>query len=137
MNAKIFSIVALLAAGLVSCTKTESINGGSVWTGEYQVQTLNGTTGELENQTASIMLVFNHGDLDCDVYHGLSGMYGTNRINYEVRWSSSEHFGLWRTSADQSVLEYSGTISGSKMSLEALNCDSVAATYELKKVKVE
>ena len=41
-----------------------------------------------------------------------------------------------RTSGHQSLLEYSGTITGDKMTLQALNCDSVAATYELSRISL-
>ena len=34
------------------------------------------------------------------------------------------------------LLEYSGTITGDKMTLQALNCDSVAATYELSRISL-
>ena len=47
-----------------------------------------------------------------------------------------EDFALYRTSGHQSLLEYSGTITGDKMTLQALNCDSVAATYELSRISL-
>ena len=63
-------------------------------------------------------------------------MIGTNCRKFEARWSGKDSFALYRTSGHQSLLEYSGTITGDKMTLQALNCDSVAATYELSRISL-
>lgn len=116
----------------ISCSK-EEINpySESIWSGTYPVQTINNTTEEIEDHNAVIILTFRDNGDKCNLMHGIEGMFGMNSINYEVRWSASNQFGLYNTAAGQSILCYSGTISGEKMALKALNCDSVAATYEL------
>ena len=116
----------------VSCSK-EGINpySGSIWSGTYPVQTINNTSKETEDHNAVIILSFRDGGDKCNIQHGIEGMYGMTSVIYEARWSASNQFGLYSTAAGQSILCYSGTISGDKMALQALNCDRVAATYEL------
>ena len=63
-------------------------------------------------------------------------MYGMNCRKYEARWSEKDCFSLYRSSGGQSLLEFSGTITGDKMTLQALNCDSIAATYELSRISL-
>ena len=130
-------IAGIVCLTLVSCSKGRlNIYSDSAWAGEYPVQTENGTTGELEDHTGYIMLQFLNNGIECTIYTGISGMIGTNCRKFEARWSGKDSFALYRTSAHQSLLEYSGTITGDKMTLQALNCDSVAATYELSRISL-
>ena len=90
----------------------------------------------MEDHTGVIMLQFLNNGIECTIYMGISGMIGTNCRKFEARWSGKDSFALYRTSGHQSLLEYSGTITGDKMTLQALNCDSVAATYELSRISL-
>ena len=130
-------IAGIVCLTLVSCSKERlNIYSDSAWAGEYPVQTENGTTEELEDHTGYIMLQFLNNGIECTIYTGISGMIGTNCRKFEARWSGKDSFALYRTSGHQSLLEYSGTITGDKMTLQALNCDSVAATYELSRISL-
>ena len=131
------AITSVIILTLVSCSKeSQNVYSNSAWSGEYPIQTVNGTTGELENHTGVIMLQFLNNGIECTIYTGISGMIGTNCRKFEARWSGKDSFALYRTSGHQSLLEYSGTITGDKMTLQALNCDSVAATYELSRISL-
>ena len=131
------AITSVIILTLVSCSKeNQKVYSNSAWSGEYPIQTENGTTGELENHTGVIMLQFLNNGIECTIYTGISGMIGTNYRKFEARWSGKDSFALYRTSGHQSLLEYSGTITGDKMTLQALNCDSVAATYELSRISL-
>ena len=131
------AITSVIILTLVSCSKeSQNVYSNSAWSGEYPIQTVNGTTGELENHTGVIMLQFLNNGIECTIYTGISGMIGTNYRKFEARWSGKDSFALYRTSGHQSLLEYSGTITGDKMTLQALNCDSVAATYELSRISL-
>ena len=128
----IIAVLGVLCLGFAACSKVETNPYSDyVWTGEYPIQTQNGTTGEMEDHTGVIMLQFLNNGIECIVDTGIVGMVGINRRKFEARWSGKESFSLYRISGGQSLLEYMGTISGDIMLLEALNCDSVAATYEL------
>ena len=130
-------IAGIVCLTLVSCSKERlNIYSDSAWAGEYPVQTENGTTEELEDHTGYIMLQFLNNGIECTIYTGISGMIGTNCRKFEARWSGKDSFALYRSSGHQSLLEYSGTITGDKMTLQALNCDSVAATYELSRISL-
>lgn len=139
------TIVNVFAAALgalcltgVSCNKPEEANySDSYWGGEYPLQMQNGTTGELEEHTGTIVLEFTRSGNGCIVETGVVGLYAVNRVSFEARWSDSASFALYRHAGGQSLLEYSGTIKRDQMLLEALNCDSVAATYALKKIPVK
>ena len=123
---------------IATCTKVETAPYADyVWTGEYPVKIQNGTTGEMEDHTGVIMLQFLNGGIECIVETGISGMISCNRSKFEARWSGKDSFALYRSSGHQSLLEYSGTITGEKMTLQALNCDSVAATYELSRISLQ
>ena len=133
----VFAALGFLCLAFVACTKVEKDPYSDyAWTGEYPIKTQNGTTGEMEDHTGVIMLQFLNNGIECIVDTGISGMISTNRRKFEVRWSGKDSFALYRTSGHQSLLEYSGTITGDKMTLQALNCDSVAATYELSRISL-
>lgn len=142
MGMKAIDRIAIVAFGflcmtIAACTKVETNPYSDyAWTGEYPVKTQNGTTGEMEDHTGVIMLQFLNNGIECIIYTGISGMIGTNCRKFEARWSGNDSFALYRTSGHQSLLEYSGTITGEKMTLQALNCDSVAATYELSRISL-
>ncbi len=128
----VIALIGMLCFVCASCSKVdENPHGESIWSGAYPIQTLNGTTGELEDQTGVIILVFHHGGNQCDVSFGIAGLYGMTWKNYAVRWSDNTAFALYTSSGTQSLVCYSGTISVDTMTLKAYNCDSVAATYEL------
>ena len=133
----VFAALGFLCLAFVACTKVEKDPYSDyAWTGEYPIKTQNGTTGEMEDHTGVIMLQFLNNGIECIVDTGISGMISTNRRKFEARWSGKDSFALYRTSGHQSLLEYSGTITGDKMTLQALNCDSVAATYELSRISL-
>ena len=137
INRVVFAALGFLCLAFVACTKVETDSYSDyAWTGEYPIKTQNGTTGEMEDHTGVIMLQFLNNGIECTIYTGISGMIGTNCRKFEVRWSGKDSFALYRTSGHQSLLEYSGTITGDKMTLQALNCDSVAATYELSRISL-
>ncbi len=128
----VFAAFGFLCMTIAACSKVETDPYSDyAWTGEYPVKTQNGTTGEMEDHTGVIMLQFMNNGIECIIYTGISGMIGTNCRKFEARWSGKDRFALYRSSGGQSLLEFSGTITGEKMTLQALNCDSVAATYEL------
>ena len=127
INRVVFAALGFLCLAFAACTKVETDSYSDyAWTGEYPIKTQNGTTGEMEDHTGVIMLQFLNNGIECTIYTGISGMIGTN----------CRSFALYRTSGHQSLLEYSGTITGDKMTLQALNCDSVAATYELSRISL-
>ena len=131
------AIAGIVCLTLVSCSKERlNIYSDSVWAGEHPVPTENGTTEELEDHTGYIMLQFLNNGIECIVQTGISGMCIGYRRKYEARWSGKDSFALYCSSGHQSLLEYSGTITGEKMTLQALNCDSVAATYELSRISL-
>lgn len=133
----VFAAFGFLCMTIAACSKVETDPYSDyAWTGEYPVKTQNGTTGEMEDHTGVIMLQFLNNGIECAIYTGISGMIGTNCRKFEARWSGKDSFALYRTSGHQSLLEYSGTITGDKMTLQALNCDSVAATYELSRISL-
>ena len=142
MGMKAIDRIAIVVFGsmcmtIAACTKVETDSYSDyAWTGEYPIKTHNGTTGEMEDHTGVIMLQFMNNGIECTIYTGISGMIGTNYRKFEARWSGKDSFALYRTSGHQSLLEYSGTITGDKMTLQALNCDSVAATYELSRISL-
>ena len=126
------AITSVIILTLVSCSKeSRNVYSNSAWSGEYPIQTENGTTGELEDHTGVMTLYFQHDGLDCIVETGIAGLYAVNRIKYEARWSGETQFALYSSSGGQSLLGYSGTICGGILTLQVLNCDGVAATYEL------
>ena len=132
------ALAGVMCLTLVSCSK-ESRDAYSdyVWCGEFPVQTENGTTGEREDHTGTIitiMLQFRHGGNECILDTGIAGLFAVNRRKFEVRWSGKDHFALYSYSGHQSLHEYSGTIKSETIDLQALNCDSVAATYELSRI---
>lgn len=134
----IAAAIGALCFVLVSCSKEEgNPYSGSFWSGTYPVRTLNGTTGETEDQTGVCALTFCKGANQCSLAFGLEGLYGTTCTNYEVRWSDNTHFALYTSGGDQTLVCYSGAISKGRMSLQAFNCDGVAATYELSRIMLE
>lgn len=115
----------------ISCNEIEDNYDNSVWAGEYPIQVQNGTTGEMEDQTAVITLGFHDDGLKCSMMHGIAGMYGMSLVKYDVQWTSGVTFSLTKTAGGQTMTCYSGTVSGNKMSLDALSCDQVAGSYVL------
>ena len=129
---RIIGLIAFAGILTVSCTKSDiNIYDGTIWIGTYPAQTQNGTTGELEDQTGVIDLEFHDDALVCYVSQGYAGLIGMNRIKYDVIWSGRDSFCLTRTQAEQTIISYSGAISGKSMSLDAYNCDGLARTYSL------
>ena len=134
----VLAVLGILCLMCVACTKViTDPYSDYVWTGEYPIKTQNGTTGELEDHIGVIMLQFVNCGIECIVDTGIAGMIGMNRIKFETRWSGKDRFALYRSSGGQSLLEFMGTISEEKMTLKALNCDSIAATYELSRMPLQ
>ena len=125
--------MAIVLSLALSCTKQDVTYEDSLWCGEYPAQTLNGTTGELEDRTAVIMLHFNGGGQTCSVYHGYAGLLGMSQVKYDVNWSGGDSFSLSRSAGGQTIISYSGEIGGNTMSLDAYNCDGIADTFVLKR----
>lgn len=126
--------VSVLCLACVSCSQKEDVTNEyapSWWRGEYAVQIENATTGTLEDHTALMELDFLDNGKEGWIIIGVPGVSEFVRSEYEVRWSSGNQFTFYSSAGDQSLLCYSGTISGTEMTLKALNCDSVAATYKL------
>ena len=130
---RLIGILALVLALAVSCTKQNDTYEDTLWCGAYPAQTLNGTTGELEDQTAVILLQFHSGGQACSVFHGYVGLLGMSHVKYDVIWSSDASFSLSRSAGGQTIISYSGTIGGNTMSLDAYNCDGIADSFVLKK----
>lgn len=129
---------AALCLACASCSKSDkNPYGNSIWTGEYPTQTQNGTTGEIEDHTGSICLYFQKDGEECTVETGIVDLYAVNRTTYEARWSDMHHFSLYSAAGGQELHCYSGEIGGGKLMLQALNCDGVAATYELHRLLPE
>lgn len=126
----LIAALGFLCMTLIACTKVETYSYSDyVWTGEYPI-------GEMEDHTGYIMLQFMNNGIECIVQTGISGMCFGYRRKYEARWSGKDSFALYGSLGHQSLLEYSGTITGEKMTLQALYCDSVAATYELSRISL-
>ncbi len=126
--------VSVLCMTCASCTQKDDIikeYAPSWWRGEYAVQIENATSGALEDYTALMELDFLEDGKEGWVITGIPGVSEFVRSEYAVRWSSGNQFAFYSSAGDQSLLCYSGTISGTEMTLKALNCDSVAATYKL------
>ena len=131
---RLFFLMAILA---VSCTKQEVNYGGTTWVGEYPTQTQNGTTGELEDQTAYIDLSFQEDAKVCSFYSGLKGLLAVNKINYDVNWSSSNSFSLSQSAGGQTIVSYAGEIFGDRMFLYFVSCDKVERTVVLQQYKLQ
>ena len=126
--------VSVLCMTCASCTQKDEIikeYAPSWWRGEYAVQIESATTGTLEDHTALMELDFLDNGKEGWIIIGVPGVSEFVRSEYEGRWSSGNQFAFYSSAGDQSLLCYSGTISGTEMTLKALNCDSVAATYKL------
>lgn len=130
---RIVGFMAIVLSLALSCTKQDVTYEDSLWCGEYPAQTLNGTTGELEDQTAVILLQFSGGGQTCSVFHGYVGLLGMSYVRYDVNWSSEASFSLSRSAGGQTIISYSGEIGGNTMSLDAYNCDGIADSYVLKR----
>jgi len=127
--------VSVLCLAFVSCSQKEDVTNEytpSRWMGEYPIQIASATAGTLEDHTALMELYFLDNGKEGWIIIG--GPYVSARSEYEVRWSSGNQFAFYSSAGDQSLLCYSGTISGTEMTLKALNCDSVAATYKLSRL---
>ena len=132
---RLFLLIAILA---VSCTKQEVSYvsyDGTTWMGEYPTQTENGTTGELEEQTACIELIFQENAKVCSFYSGLKGLLAVNKINYDVNWSSSNSFSLSPSAGWRTIVSYAGEIYGDRMFLYFVSCDKVERTVVLQQYK--
>ena len=133
-------VVAALGALLLvcSCSKTgQNPYSGSYWSGEYPVQTLNETTGEMEDHIGVIGLYFQKEGAECILETGIAEMYAAIRETYLVNWQDMFTFTLFQTAGDQSMVYFSGVISGGNMTLRAFSCDGVSATYELTRLMLE
>ena len=104
-----------------------------MWSGEYEIADGN----EISLTVGKIEMFFGPGYDQCTVAFGYKGFCVFTAESYEVRWSRKNRFSLYCSSGGQSLLCFSGVISGDKMSLTALNCDSVATTYELVNVSYQ
>ena len=129
--------LAFIGALAVSCTEFDEsykFYEGTMWSGEYEIVDGN----QLHSNVGMIEMFFGTGNNQCSVVFGYKGSCIIFEAEwYEVRWSRKNRFSLYSTSGDQTLLCFSGTISDDKMKLQALNCDSVAATYELVNVSYQ
>ena len=131
---RLFVLLAVLA---VSCSKQEVSYDGTTWSGDYTTKTQNGTTGELEDQTAWIDLLFQDDAKVCRFWSGLAGLISTNLTIYDVNWSSGNSFSLSRSAGGQTIVSYAGEIYGDRMFLYFLSCDKVERTVVLQRYKFE
>ena len=138
INISVFVMLGVLCLAFSACTKEETCPySDSVWTGEYPIETQNGTTGVMVEMTGTISLNFQNGGMDCIVEKGIAGLYSVNWIKYETRWATKNSFTLYESYGGRYPhISYSGTIRGGIMTLEMLSFDSVVATYELSCLRI-
>ena len=132
-------VMAFVGMVATSCSKTADMYEGTLWYGEYPAVTLNGTTGELEDQTAIIVLDFLEKGQECSMMSGYAGLYAMNRETYDVRWQNRDTFYLVPKEELHTFmptfLPYTGVISGEVMRLDQYNSDGlVVKIIELKRV---
>lgn len=80
---------------------------------------------------SSMTITFNEGAQKCIVLQ-VSGFCGLG-YEYEVEWAARDSFKLLLRDKEQVLICYAGVISGDRMSLDALSCDKVERTFELKR----
>lgn len=135
MRRIVFAAVGALCILCAACSKEEPDPYARVadtrWVGTYAVRTENGTTGELEDHTGTMVLQFSQDGKSCIVETGIEGLYASNRKTLHVGWSDGARFTLSEASECYAMIYYSGAVRGDKMALQALSCDGVAANYEL------
>ena len=119
---KWIAALAFIGAFAASCAEMDESYDGSFWKGEYVIQT---------NPVGIIEVIFDAGSNQCTVAFGLKGSDVLTAEKFEARWSRRNRFALYSIAGGQSLLCYSGSISGDQMTLKALNCDSVAESFVL------
>ena len=121
-----------------SCTKEEmGDNLNYLWEGTFLTEVINGATDKSETQTRYILLYFEDEGNKCVVsFGGPNGYLGGVRF-YEARWNGTSSFDLYPTTGEQITKEYTGTISGKKMTLHALKGGSITTTYKLTRTNDE
>jgi len=130
---RLLRIIIIFGSLFSSCSKNSlpPDYGSSIWAGNYPTQTLNNDSGLYEDHTACITLYFNQNASECDVTTGIVGLLATNMTKYSVNWDSNATFTLYNTKAGQTIQYYSGTITGSTMSLDILSCDTIERPIDL------
>ena len=120
-----------------SCTKEEmGDNLNYLWEGTFYTDAINGATGESVTVKKYIYLYFENGGDKCSINFGGAGL-GDIRHIYEARWNGTSSFDLYPTTGEQITKEYTGTISGKKMTLHALKGGSITTTYKLTRTNDE
>ena len=127
---KWIAALAFIGALAVSCTEMDESYDGSFWKGEYAVQRICYVMRE-PAPVGIVEVIFEPGSNQCTVAFGLKGSDVLTAEKFEARWSRRNRFALYSFAGGQSLLCYSGIISGDKMTLTAQNCDSVAESFEL------
>lgn len=131
----IFAFAFLGFCSCIECNLTlESEFSGTSWSGTYKIQEIINDSQKMEELIGTISLDFEEGNT-CFVTKGIEGLYAANRTVYSVKYSSRKSFSLYPDDDTNAIISYSGTSDGNKLTLQALNCDSIAAIYELKRVR--
>lgn len=132
-------VIALGALCLMcaSCTKEEmGDNLNHLWKGTFITNVIDGATGESAAVTEFIYLYFENGGDKCTIDFGRE-LIDSRRHIYEARWNGKASFDLYPTTGEQITKEYTGTISGKKMTLHALKGGSITTTYKLTRTNDE
>ena len=127
------AVIGALAASCTDFDDSGELYGGTMWSGEYVIVDGN----QLYSHVGKIEMFFVPGYNQCSVAFGYKGYSVFTAEWYEVRWTRKNRFSLYSTSGGQSLPCFSGAIFGDNMKLQALNCDSVASTYELVNVSYQ
>lgn len=122
---KWIAALAFMGVFAASCAEMDESYDGSFWKGYYVIQT------SPEESTGIIEVMFERGSNHCAVAYGEEGYCVMTAEKFEARWSRKNRFALYSISGEQALHRYSGSITGDRMTLTALNCDSVADSFEL------
>ena len=135
---RVWAVIGLIAVACADFDDSAELSGGSMWSGEYGIERYDGN--DHHSDVGVIQLFFVPDGKKCSVAFGYFGYKGYCVFTaewYEVRWTRKNRFSLYSTSGGQSLPCFSGAIFGDNMKLQALNCDSVASTYELVNVSYQ
>ena len=134
-------IISVVAVGLLclmgsSCAKEETKENPILhdWCGYYV------TLYKVDPDEYALLLrlrFYNDGN-NCWLHYsshryvdGKTSLVDYEPIHYDVLWLRRDHFALYSTAGDQSLLVYSGQFVGDKLWLQAMNCDGASDSYVL------
>ena len=119
-------IAACLGMMAISCTAFNDDYAGSSWYGEYYA----GQDDILGNLIYITTLYFWDDNPVCTVTEGVKGAIGFSSEKYNVQWSSRNAFSLMQTAEGQTVVSYTGEITGKKMTLDVFSRYRVELTEQ-------